>query len=157
MRRPIFRREQTQQQGNQLDLTKRQSTRIPATDLQMRLREPRSNSYLDLLNQLDVGEKVISQTEKQQIVDAIKEEFSDLSDPTILVGVVAACYLGHPYEVHTVDLETATIQHYRVSDPLPIHLEKARSLALHPSYAFIEVYADCLRVVDKQGGVSVIK
>ncbi len=35
--------------------------------------------------------------------------------------------------------------------------ERARSLALHPSYALVEVYTDKLRAIARDGTVSVLE
>jgi len=40
---------------------------------------------------------------------------------------------------------------------MPPLYESARSLALHTSYAFIEIYDDTLRVISVDGSVSVIE
>lgn len=156
MPRPLFRK------GKKIEIqesieTQSKNVGFSFASTEERLRQKRSSNLLDTLAQLDTGEKVISQAKTKEIVDAIKSEFSDLADSTFPVGIVAACYLGDPFEVHTIDLKDEIIQHYKVFEPLPAMLEQARSIAQHPSYAFIEVYADCLRAVDKNGEVSVIK
>jgi hypothetical protein len=38
---------------------------------------------------------------------------------------------------------------------MPPLFERARALALHPSYAFVEVYSDVLRAVSVDGSVAV--
>lgn len=49
------------------------------------------------------------------------------------------------------------IRHYKSFEALPPLLERARSLALYPSYAFIEVYADKLIAVSPNGDTSMVK
>ena len=74
----------------------------------------------------------------------------------ILLGLVSKCYLGKPYEVHILDMANQIIEHYKIGQPLPGGLEKARSIALRGGYEFIEVYIDCCRAVSSNGTVSVI-
>lgn len=153
--RPIFRKNTGKLQ---LDLsTESRTSSWSEIEFNERLRQKRSLTCLEQISQLDVGEKLISQTQIQQIMDAIKGEFTDFPDSEMPMGIIAACYLGHPYEVHTIEIETGTIKHYRVSEPLPPLLERARSIAQHPSYAYIEVYRDCLCAIDKKGEVSIVK
>jgi hypothetical protein len=40
---------------------------------------------------------------------------------------------------------------------MPPLYERARALALHPSYLFIEIYPDTLRAISIDGSVSVIE
>jgi len=65
--------------------------------------------------------------------------------------------LGHPYEVHTLDLTGQIIEHFKIGHTLPLTLERARTLALHPSYAFIEVYAKRMVTVSDSGQTAVIE
>lgn len=158
MPRPIFRKKaQLVELKETVSTESNLSSALSAVDIESRLREKRSAAYLDLFNKLDSGEKVISKAQTQQLIDAVKAEFPELPDSAMPLGIVAACYLGHPYEVHSIDMERCEIRHYRVSEPLPTMLEQARNIALHPSYAYIEVYKDCLRAIDKHGEVAVVK
>ncbi|RAS17183.1 hypothetical protein DFO50_104145 [Microvirgula sp. AG722] len=43
-----------------------------------------------------------------------------------------------------LDCAGQIIQHYKYSESLPTMLARGRSLALHPGYAFVEVYPDKL-------------
>lgn len=74
----------------------------------------------------------------------------------IMLGIVSICYLGKPYEVHTLDVTGQIIEHYPGGKALPGGLEKARSLALRGGYAFIEVYVDCCRAIGRNGSVAVM-
>ena len=49
------------------------------------------------------------------------------------------------------------IEHYQKGEPLPDGMERARALAMHGAYAFIEVYSDILRVIGKDGSVAVVR
>ena len=154
--RPLFRKG-TKNQLDKSFQTKQSGRGLFHFSVEERRRQKRNTDYMELLSELDTGQKVISQAKAKQIIDDVNAEFSDLPDSAMPIGIVAACYLGDPYEVHTIDLETGTIEHYKTSEPLPPMLEKARSIAQHPSYAFIEVYPDCLCAVDKNGEVSIVK
>jgi len=122
------------------------------------LRKKRSKKYMDALHQLDAGGHLHNQEKINDILNAIKSEFDeDLEINGILLGYVSICYLGKPYEVHTLNPIGGIIEHYKVGQPLPNGLEKARGLALRGGYEFIEVYTDCCRAVDAFGNVSVIR
>ncbi|MDO4167932.1 MAG: hypothetical protein Q4D32_11070, partial [Eubacteriales bacterium] len=71
-------------------------------------------------------------------------------------GCVSVCYLGEPYEVHTIDMKGGILEHYKKGQKLPDGMEKARGIALRGGYAFVEVYIDCCRAVSGNGTVSVI-
>ncbi|MDO4701948.1 MAG: hypothetical protein Q4A47_04980 [Erysipelotrichaceae bacterium] len=120
------------------------------------LRKQRSKKYIEKLHKLDVGGHVNNQEKVQEIINEIKQEFPEIKIEDILIGIVSICCLGDPYEVHTLDLSLEIIEHYKRGEKLPERMEKARSLAIHGGYSFIEVYEDCLRAVNRDGRVSVI-
>jgi len=111
---------------------------------------------MDLIHTLDAGGKVNNQEKLKEIIDAIKNEFPEVELQGVLLGIVAKCYMGAPYEVHTVSMGGGIIEHYKVSENLPDGLEKARSLAAQGNYDFIEVYDSCMRAISADGTVSVI-
>lgn len=122
------------------------------------LRKKRSKKYMDALHHLDAGGHLHNQEKIDDILNAIISEFDeDLDINGILLGYVSICYLGKPYEVHTLDPLGGIIEHYKVGQPLPNGLEKARGIALRGGYEFIEVYTDCCRAVDAFGNVAVIR
>ncbi|KAB7790279.1 hypothetical protein [Bifidobacterium leontopitheci] len=130
-----------------------------ATDhamLERTLRKRRSPGYMAAIAKLDAGGHTITQAQIDGIVNALRAEFPDVSITGILQGVTAKCYLGAPFEVHSLDPIGGIVEHYEVGRPMPGALEKSRSLAAFGNYAFIEVYNDCLRAVDDGGNVSVI-
>lgn len=120
------------------------------------LRKTRSKKYMDALRRLDAGGHVHNKDQVDEIINAIREEFPELEISDVLLGYVSICYLGKPYEVHTLDLSGGIIEHYKSGEPLPNGLEKARSIALRGGYDFIEVYAGCCRAISSSGMVSVI-
>ncbi len=121
-----------------------------------RLREKRATCYVHEMTRLDAGGHAHNAAVEAEIVAAIRNEFPEVELSQQPIGIVSRCYLGAPYEVHTLDVTGGIVMHYRANQALPELLERARSLASHRSYAFIEVYPDCLRAVSESGAVSVI-
>jgi hypothetical protein len=121
------------------------------------LRKTRSTQYVNQFSKLDIGGKTWNLEQMNQALQIFDFEFSELPNESKPLGIVAACDFGDPYEVHTLDIQMETIVHHKKGQKLPAQMENARGLALHPSYAFVEVYTDHLRVIEKNGEVSVIK
>jgi hypothetical protein len=130
---------------------------LSAQALDVRLRGKRSASYLDAIKRLDAGGHVCNRDEAAALLDAIRAELPEIAIEQLAFGIVARCRLGSPYEVHTLERDGQIIRHYKVSEALPGLLERARSLALHPGYAFIEVYANKLIAVADSGDTAVIQ
>lgn len=121
------------------------------------LRKPRSKEYMEAMHTLDAGGHVHNQGKINDMIAVIKAEFPEVELSGILIGIVSICYLGKPYEVHSLDYVGNIIEHFQVGQPLPKGMEKARGIALHGGYEFIEVYTDCCRAVSADGTVSVIR
>lgn len=163
MTRPIFRPQQTKT-DTQVTLNTRPQTRekqvLNQTEkmkIDRLLRQPRSKAYMEAMHRLDAGGHVHNAQKVNEIIDIIKNEFPEVELSGLLLGYVSICYLGRPYEVHTLDMTGQIIEHYKAGQALPGGLEKARSLAMRGGYDFIEVYVDCCRAVSADGRVSVIK
>lgn len=120
------------------------------------LRKQRSKEYMNAMTHLDAGGHVHNHERVKEITDAIRNEFPEIQLGGLLIGIVSKCYLGRPYEVHTLDFGGDIIEHYTNTQPLPGGLEKARSIAMRGGYEFIEVYADCLRCIGADGYVAVV-
>lgn len=135
---------------------KNQIQQMDKMKLDRLLRKSRSKEYMEAMHKLDAGGHVHNQHKVNDIINAIKHEFPEVEISGILLGCVSICYLGKPYEVHTIDLTGGIIEHYKVGEKLPNGLEKARSIALRGGYDFIEVYIDCCRAISSTGSVSVI-
>ncbi len=120
------------------------------------LREKRSPRYMEAISKLDGGIHATDRKAYEEIMNIIREELPEITAQYPPLGLVAKCYLGHPYEVHTLDNELEIITHYETYRSMPSLLEKARSLAIHEEYAFIEVYLDKMVAVYKDGGTSLI-
>jgi hypothetical protein len=125
--------------------------------LQQRLREKRSTKYLQAVTRLDAGTHHADRAGLDALLEAISNEFPELGIEQLPVGIVSQCYLGAPYEVHICDLKGGIIEHFETFRPMPPLFERGRSLSLHPSYVFVEVYPDTLRAVSLDGSVSVIE
>ena len=134
----------------------KQTQQIDKMKLDRLLRKTRSKEYMDALHKLDAGGHVHNQGKVNDIINVIKQEFPEVELSGILLGYVSKCYLGVPYEVHTLDYAGGIIEHYKAGTPLPGGMEKARGIAMRGGYDFIEVYVDCCRAVSSNGSVSVI-
>ena len=164
MPRPMLKQPQTQAKTNnilsatqqQTQAQKQQIQQIDKMKLDRLLRLPRSRAYMDAIHSLDAGGHVHNQNKVNAIIDAIRKEFPEIEISGVLLGFVSVCYLGKPYEVHTLDMTGQIIEHYKAGQPLPGGLEKARGLAMRGGYDFIEVYVDCCRCISSNGRVSVI-
>lgn len=134
--------------------TKKTSSSLSKTDRARILNRKRSDQYLKLITQLDAGNHTSLHESIEIIIAAIHAELPELSIEDFPVGIVARCYLGNFFEVHTLNLGGGIIHHYKFFEPLPSELEKARSLSLRPEYAFIEVYSNGdMRAVEEDGNV----
>lgn len=120
------------------------------------LRKKRSKRYMDAITKLDTGGHMLNRQQIDEIFQTIREEFPEVKLDGMLLGFVARCYLGAPYEVHTIEVSGRIIEHYKSGHMLPGGMEKARGIALRGGYAFIEVYTDCCRAVSSSGTVAVI-
>jgi hypothetical protein len=94
--------------------------------------------------------------EIDEFVDGVRHEFAEKYH-TIPAGIVAECFLGEPFEVHTLALDGSIIEHYRRGQALPAALERARALAGSPAYLAVEVYPDRLVCVRADGSVVLLE
>lgn len=162
MPRPMLRTPQTETANSILSTTNNRQEQnqkhqqVDKLKLDRMLRKRRSKEYMEALHKLDAGGHVHNQQKVNEIINTIKQEFPEVELGGILLGYVAVCYLGKPYEVHTLDITGGIIEHYQVGRPMPGGLEKARGIAVRGGYDFIEVYTDCCRAISANGMVSVI-
>jgi len=163
MPRPLLNRNRTEaSQESKLSLTaapaKTQTSGETAMQLNRRLKQPRSKEYIDAIHKLDAGGHTMSTAEREAIIAAIRAEFPEIVDLAgVLIGIVSKCYLGDPYEVHTLTIAANIIEHYKRGQALPDGMERARSLAARGGYEFIEVYTDVCRAISSDGSVSVVQ
>lgn len=161
MPKPMLRQVQKQSQSSGIlsavqQTQKQKPQQMSKMELDRLLRKRRSKEYMKAFHKLDAGGHVMNQKQVGEIIDAIRNEFPEVEISGILLGFVSICYLGAPYEVHTLDLSGQIIKHFKVGESLPNGLEKARSIALSGNYALIEVYVDCCRCISSTGNVSVV-
>ncbi|MEA2329482.1 MAG: hypothetical protein QOE68_4441 [Thermoanaerobaculia bacterium] len=130
--------------------------RMAAPQLAQRLRQKRSSRYIDQMKRLDAGTHQHNAAALQELLEQIASEFPELGIDQRPLGIVSRCYLGSPYEVHRCDLEGSIVEHYETWRPMEGPYERARSLATHGSYEFIEIYADTLRAISADGSVAVL-
>jgi hypothetical protein len=110
---------------------------------------PRSTRYLDNLSRLDASTN-ITPAQLEEIVDGIRREFADRW-AALPVGFVSRCFLGHPFEVHTLTPDGGILEHFRLGQSMPGPLESARTHTLTGLYLAIEVYEDRLVCVRTDG------
>lgn len=111
------------------------------------LLKKRSAKYVRFFSALD--QKSLTSVEGwKELMDIVNEEFGTAELASLPLGIVARCYLGENYEVHILDLSGSNIiKHFRDSEVMPPDFEKARGLALHNIYCFVEVYTDKLILI----------
>ncbi|MGV9360915.1 hypothetical protein [Amycolatopsis sp. NPDC003731] len=115
----------------------------------------RSENYLRAVRALDASGS-LSAVEIDEFVDGVRREFAEKYH-TIPFGIVAECFLGEPFEVHTLALDGSIVEHYRRGQALPAALERARALAVSPAYLAVEVYPDRLVCVRADGSVVLLE
>ncbi len=164
MPRPMLRtpKQQTQQTNTILSATnnqqqqQKQKQQMDKMKMDRLLRQKRSKTYMDAIHKLDAGGHVTNQQKVNEILNAIQNELPEIELAGIMLGIVSVCYLGRPYEVHSLDILGNIIQHFKQGEPMPNGLDRARGIAMRGGYDFIEVYTDCCRAVSSDGTVSVI-
>lgn len=161
MPKPLLSRQQAELQTDLLSATaprqkEQQNQQMNAMVQERLLRQKRSREYLELMHRLDAGGRINTKEQVHQIIEAVRAELPEVELGGILLGMVSVCYLGVPFEVHTVDFATEIIEHYQRGQPLPYGMEKARTLAMSGAYEVIEVYTNCCRAISPNGTVSVI-
>ena len=140
-----------------LGSAKHGSTASIVANPRSRLDARRSAAYVAALTQLDAGGHTLDEKTRSSIRAVIRAEFPEVSAVDLPLGIVARCHLGHPYEVHTLDCALEIIEHYKVGQSLPDAMERARTLAKHPAYLFVEVFLKQVRAVSADGTVTTIE
>ncbi|MBG9793749.1 hypothetical protein ABD76_15045 [Paenibacillus dendritiformis] len=159
MRRSILGLNTRAETTTNLDVAPRQHAvvRLEGVALEKRLRSKRSSAFVEAMTKLDASGVVATKEKVQEFIDQIASEFPELAGDQLPLGVVSKCYLGNPYEVHSLDARLQIIDHYKRGEILPNGMEKARRLAMHPGYAYIEVFMNMMCAVSRSGEVSMIK
>jgi hypothetical protein len=130
---------------------------VSGAGAEARLRRPRTPALLAAVARLDAGTHAGDPAALAELLAAVAGEFADLELDQQPLGLVAACRLGPPYEVHICDLTGSIVEHFETFRAMPPLYERARSLARHPSYCVIEVYRNVLRAVARDGAVAVLE
>ncbi len=114
----------------------------------------RSKRYMELIASIDT--KTVSDTQgMNDLMRALQDEFGTAELQSLPMGIVSKCFLGHPYEVHTLDLTaTQIVEHYKRGEAMPGDYEKARTLAMHNAYAIVEVYRDKMILIRDDGSTT---
>ena len=87
---------------------------------ELAFRRKRSQQYINTLRGFDILGHNITQDKINSIINAIKMGLPELSVNDLPIGIVAKCYLGEPYEVHTLSLIGGMIiEHYKQGQALP--------------------------------------
>lgn len=157
MNRPIITGNITKTEPIVISPQNRQKSTLMAPERNRVLNRKRSERYLKTMTTLDAGSHVSTAENAKCIIDAIHAELPEITVDEFPIGIVSRCYLGSPYEVHTLDLAGGIIEHYEVYKVLPSDLEKARSLSLHPQYVLVEVYRNGeMRAVRQNGDIEYV-
>lgn len=156
MPKPIINFKEAKLNDIALNVDVGQNKSFETTELVFRRR--RSQGYINKLKKLDIADHKISKEKINEIINAVKNELPEISVDELPIGIVAKCYLGEPYEVHTLSLVGETIiKHYKNYEPLPEILEKARKIANNEKYEFVEVYHSKMIVVKEDGTTAIIE
>jgi len=130
---------------------------LSGAKLEARLRAKRSSAYIETIRKLDAGGHIHDRQAVEAFVAAIREELPEITIDQCPVGIVSKCYLGEPYEVHTLDRLGNIIHHYKRFESLPPLLGRGKTLAASGQYAFVEIYTDKVIAVAESGDVSIVR
>ena len=112
----------------------------------------RSKKYFEALNNID--NDLLTDTNKiDKLIEQIQNELEIPGITEMPLGIISKCFLGHPYEVHTLDMTGNIIRHYKINEKMEPLFEPHRSLALHHAYAVIEIYKDKILLVQEDGSI----
>ena len=123
--------------------------------LEARLRQQRSPAYVQAMARLDAGGHCCTRDAVEALIRQIELEMPEIVTSDLPIAILAECFLGSPYEVHTLDCVGQIVTHYKSHEVLPANLERGRALALHPAYAFVEIYPHKVIPVTATGIVSI--
>ena len=170
MPKPIVNNNQKMQQKLSPNLTLQDRNTFKSPELVFR--EKRPQNYINLMKNLDIENSKISENKLKEIVEQLQNAIPEIAFDETFLGVLGRCRLGADYDVHTLSkklifgIDEVThqlgygrmiLKHFKISESLPDCLEKGRSLAVNPSYAFVEVYNNKLIAVQENGTVAIIK
>ena len=137
--------------------TSRAKKKLTKEDILYRLREKRSNKYMENLKKLDSGKGLQENVDKEKIISEIKQEFAELDELQPLLGIIAKCYLGEPYYVHSLDLTLSIVTHFKRKEQIPYPWSKGVNLALHGAYEYVEIYSKYVCAITHDGEAMVFE
>lgn len=170
MPKPIINNNQKIKQKLSPDFILQERNTFKSTELAFR--EKRPQNYINLITNLDIEYSTVSDDKLNEIINQLKNTVPYVVSDDTFLGILGKCELGPDYDVHTLSknvifgIDEAThqvgfgrmiLQHFKIGENLPAELEKGRSLAVNPSYAFVEVYNDKLIAIQNDGTVAIIK
>lgn len=112
----------------------------------------RSPEILEAITRLDTQ---TSPSARKELLDWLRAEYV-ARDGGELVGLMARCYLGHPFVDHTLDMSGLILEHYAPRDQVPAGLAVARPVAQSGAYLYVEVYSDGMVVPVREDGRSAV-
>ena len=123
------------------------------------LYKQRSQEYVEALYHLDLGDIECDQKKINALIEKIASEFpeTEVSVEDYLIGIIAKCYIGPTYTVHTLNYAQQILRHYQQGESLPEGLDKGLILAQSGRFAFVEIYTNCCCGIDARGNVSLLK
>lgn len=107
----------------------------------------------DLVRAVLTLDTQVSPSVRRELLEWITEEYANRGGG-VLLGLLAHCYLGHPYVDHTLSLDGFILEHYSAREAPPAIYQPARPLARGEHYAYIEVYDDGAIVPVREDGRS---
>lgn len=116
----------------------------------------RTPEYISSIKKIDEGNLTATKG-FSELLNQIKEEFGTPDILDNMKGIVSKCFLGEDFVVHILDITGENIiQHFRRNESMPVDFEQARSLALHVSYLFVEVYQNKLICIRNDGTAIIV-
>lgn len=146
--------------------------RVKVKSPELAFRKQRPASYVNILKNLDIQGKQMTPEKIKEIVESVQNSCPEIVLEDSFLGVLGKCFLGGSYDVHTLSineifgLDEVTklpgygrmiLKHYTTNESLPPELEKGRSLARNPAYAFVEIYTTKLIAVNPNGSTAIIQ
>jgi len=157
MRRPIIGTNHNVQVDFQINRSTKTTVELQPLMVEKLLRQKRSTSYVDTVTRLDATGVHCRKEDVEKMIEELQNEFPELLEHQLPIGIVSKCYLGEPYEVHSLDTQLQIVEHYKRGSVLPNGMEKARILAMNPNYEFVEVFTSCICAVARNGQISMIR
>ena len=143
------------------------SPTLQGPKLQQRLRQKRSKTYVDEVSRLSAATYKGDTNALEELIGSVEKEFADLGISQYLIGLIWGIWVPDEegrrvkrYDdwISGRDFREPKARIWKSHEAMPSGgFEEARRLALHGSYAAVEVWSDALRAVALDGSVSVIE